>query len=344
MFEPNYHITAKLLEHVRRSGVLLAELRHRPLSGVVRMDFVQEARALSAHTSTRIEGNPLPLTEVRRLLKSRPQELKAAQREVMNYNEALGYLYDKIGQGDGQITLYTLLQIHALVMNGLEEEEMVGRFRQEPVVVNDPRRGVPVFWPPDHKDVQRLVDDLLAFAKEKTGRLDPLIVAGLFHRQFVLVHPFLDGNGRTARLATKLLLAELGVDTFPLFSFENFYSRDITRYFQFVGAVGDYYDVVKEMDHTEWLEYFSEGVVDELARVLRELELSGQRFESRLSPWHHAILDHIRAHGYITDPDYAAITSRAKATRALDFRRLLDLGLIERHGKGRATHYRQPGT
>jgi len=83
----------------------------------------------------------------------------------------------------------------------------------------------------------------------------------------VLIHPFMDGNGRTTRLATKVLLTQMGLNTFNLFSFENYYNKNVTRYFQYVGERGDYYDLKDKIDFTNWLEYFTEGIIDELLRV-----------------------------------------------------------------------------
>jgi predicted HTH transcriptional regulator len=61
--------------------------------------------------------------------------------------------------------------------------------------------------------------------------------------------------------------------------------------------------------------------------------------ETALKPYHSLILDYIDAHGYITDREYAQLTERAKATRTFDFNRLIELGLIVRQGRGRATYY-----
>ena len=63
--------------------------------------------------------------------------------------------------------------------------------------------------------------------------------------------------------------------------------------------------------------------------------------DTALQSYHEAILAHIDAHGFITDKDYARLTDRAKATRALDFKKLLEMGLIERKGQGRGTYYRK---
>jgi Fic family protein len=198
-----------------------------------------------------------------------------------------------------------------------------------------------VYLPPDHADVPPLVDDLLAFVQANQDRLDPVILAGLLHKQLAIIHPFIDGNGRTARLAAKLLLARLGMNTFNLFSFESYYNQNVTRYFQQVGVLGNYYELVDGLDFSPWLEYFAGGILDELLRVEKELERRQATPETTLQPYHQLILDYIDDHGLITDKAYAALTDRAKATRTLDFNKLMEMGLITRQGQGRATYYRR---
>jgi Fic family protein len=173
------------------------------------------------------------------------------------------------------------------------------------------------------------------------GVLDPLLLAGLFHKQLVITHPFMDGNGRTTRLATNHLLTGLGLNFFNVFSFENYYNQNVTQYFRQVGVFGNYYDLLETLDFTTWLEYFAEGILDELQRVEKELTRR-QTPETTLKAYHCLILEYIDAYGYITDRDYAGLTDRAKATRTLDFNKLIGLGLIIRKGSGRATYYGRP--
>lgn len=276
------------------------------------------------------------LTQVKQLLKSRPLNLERNEREVVNYNQTLTWLQE---QKETPLDADFRLGIHAGVMDGLLPSHQVGHFRREPVIIHEPRTGDVLFLPPDHQDVPRLVDELIAFVRASDD-LDPLLLAGLFHKQLVVIHPFMDGNGRTTRLATNHLLNGLGLRLSSLFSFENYYNQNVSRYFQQVGAFGNYYDVAAGLDFTSWLEYFAAGIVDELQRVARELARRATPQKS-LRAYHRAILDHIEAHGYITDADYARLTERAKATRTLDFNRLIDLGLIVRQGRGRNTHYRR---
>ena len=149
----------------------------------------------------------------------------------------------------------------------------------------------------------------------------------------------MDGNGRVTRLATKLLLAELGLNTFNLFSFENYYNQNVTKYFEFVGEQGNYYDLVNKIDFTKWLEYFCEGIIDELLRIQKLLPKVSINPQTQLKTYHKKILKFIQENNFITDKDYSKIVKRAKATRALDFQKLIKLNLIERKGKGKATYY-----
>ncbi|MBI4215418.1 MAG: hypothetical protein HY602_01720, partial [Parcubacteria group bacterium] len=98
--------------------------------------------------------------------------------------------------------------------------------------------------------------------------------------------------------------------------------------------------IKNNIDFTFWLEYFTDGIIDELLRVNKELEKSETGPSEMLKPYHQAILDHIKKNGFITDKEYSALTDRARPTRNLDFRRLIEKGLIEKLGKGKATYYK----
>lgn len=339
MFLPRYTITPALLANIKRIIMLVAELNRKHFSEVVLLDFERKARSISAHSSTSIEGNPLPLTEVKKILKHTPEHIRDSEKEVLNYNRALITLNTLTKQDNTRFDLALILNIQKTVTDGLIHEFRSGKLRQEPVFVNNPQTRQSVYLPPNHQDVAGLVDELLRYVNKNKDRLDPLIVAGIFHKQFVIIHPFVDGNGRTARLATKVLLAGMGLNTFNLFSFENYYNQNVSKYFQNVGLIGNYYDLKEGVDYTSWLEYFTDGIIDELLRVGNELSKINISPASQLQPHHRSILDYIKNHDFIKDSDYARLTKRAKPTRNLDFKKLINLGLIQKQGKGKATYY-----
>ncbi len=336
MFEPRYQVSPPLLRAIKQITLLVHRLNQGQLTQLQLAKLLSAARDLSTYASTSIEGNPLPLTDVRRLLKSRPESARQSEQEVLNYNQVLIQLQER---EETAFTAELILQIQRGVTAGLLPPHQVGAWRQEPVIVHEPRSGDIVYLPPDHQDVARLMDELITFVQTEQASLDPLLLAGLFHKQFVVIHPFIDGNGRTARLATNVLLADLGLDFFKLVSFENYYNQNVTRYFQRVGLFGNYYELADSLDFTAWLEYFAGGILDELLRLEKSLIQTTATPATRLHAHHQQILDYIDQHGFVTDRDYAKLTERAKATRSLDFRKLIELGLIQRHGRGRGIYY-----
>ena len=87
------------------------------------------------------------------------------------------------------------------------------------------------------------------------------------------------------------------------------------------------------------MEYFTDGIIDELLRVGGELIKLNITPATELQSYHHIIIDYIKKHRFIKDSDYCKLTTRAKPTRNLDFKKLIELEFIEKQGKGKATYY-----
>ncbi len=323
---------------MRRIGETIGEIKSLNLSPQALARLEQEARAQSSHASTSIEGNPLPLTDVKQLLKADPRQVRDTEREVLNYNRALQKIQADVMAGIFRPGLAEMAAIQAIVVDGLMDNPAhVGTARREPVLIRDPRQPENIiFIPPNHQDVPRLADELATFVEEWGGEIDPIIMAGLFHRQFVIIHPFMDGNGRTARLLTTAILGQGGLDIFGIFAFENYYNRNISRYFAAVGLQGDFYERESAIDFTAWLEFFSDGILDELVRVRGTIPSESPL---RLEDHHHRLLDYIKTHGSISQREYGQISSRSLAARKQDFQKLTALGLLQRRGGGRGTYY-----
>lgn len=339
MFQPQYIITDRLLANIKRIDTLVNEINNNRFPHVILLELEKNAREVSSFASTSIEGNPLPLTEVKKILKTKPVHIRESEKEVLNYNQALQDLNKKLEEGNVKLSLELILQIQKQVVEGLLPKFETGKLREKPVVVNDPNTRQTVYLPPEVKDVKPLMKDLVEFTNSNIEKIDPLILAGIFHKQMVVIHPFMDGNGRTTRLATKVLLAQMGLNTFNLFSFENYYNKNVTRYFHTVGEFGNYYELLGKIDFTNWLEYFTEGIIDELLRVQKLLPQIAVSPQTQMQPYHLKILEFIGEKGFITNRDYSKLSDRAKATRILDFNKLLEFGLIERKAKGKATYY-----
>ena len=103
--------------------------------------------------------------------------------------------------------------------------------------------------------------------------------------------------------------------------------------------MGNYYDLIDSINFTSWLEYFTDGIIDELLRVKKISTEIYSSPKTELLDYHKNILEFIEKKGFIKDKDYSKLTERAKATRSLDFKKLIEIGLIEKKGKGKATYY-----
>ena len=333
-----FTISPPLLYLIKRITLLVYELNQRTSPEAVVLQLQSNARAMSVYASTTISDNSLPLIDVKKLLKEPPDNAQPNERMVLNYDHVLSE-YKK-----QPITLFSvdlIQQIHAGLMADLLPTYQVGQWRQEPVTVYEPLGKESIYQPPNHEDVPALMDALVDFVQENQGVLDPMLLAGIFHKQMAIIHPFKDGNGRTARMISSLLLAGLELNTIDLCSFENYYILNVARYFQHVGLIGNYYELAPELDFTPWLVYFAEGVLGELQRVQAHLSQTALSPQTELKTHHQKILETIDEQGFITDRDYSKLTNRARTTRKLDFNKLIKLGLIERQGNGRNTHYRR---
>src|SRR3989344_424359 len=119
MFSPRYTITDRLLANIKRVNTLVNELNNRRFPHVILVEFERLARAVSTYASTSIEGNPLPLTEIKKILKSKPAYIRDSEREVLNYNQALQNLNEKLEKGQMRLSLDLILRIQKQIIDGL---------------------------------------------------------------------------------------------------------------------------------------------------------------------------------------------------------------------------------
>jgi Fic family protein len=123
--------------------------------------------------------------------------------------------------------------------------------------------------PPSWLEVEARVDDLFAWIEASkvhgTGDDDPwihpVILAGIAQHRLVWIHPFVDGNGRTARMLTTLLLSQRGYDFKYLFQLSSYYNENRDDYYRTLrtaDATGD---------HTEWLTFFLGGFSYQMVRI-----------------------------------------------------------------------------
>jgi Fic family protein len=154
-------------------------------------------------------------------------------------------------------------------------------YRDGQNVIRDGRTRAIVYLPPEAKDVPKLMTELVRWINHSKTIPCP-IVASIAHYQFATIHPYYDGNGRTARLLTTLILHLGGYDLKGLYSLEEYYARHLTAYYEAisVGPSHNYYEGRAEADITQWIEYFVNGMALACENVLKHMNRLALRVDN----------------------------------------------------------------
>src|SRR3990167_5486402 len=240
-----------------------------------------KALVLEAHHTTHIEGTQLTLEESEQLWQGQhlAQVNPDDAKELLNYREAFELVSNYVGDGE-PITEGLIREIHKRLVQGVRGDSATpGLYRKiQNYVVNSKTKDV-IYTPPPVYEISPMMQALVDWLNEEED-IHPVLVSGIAQFQLVHIHPFLDGNGRTARLLSTLCLYRKGYDFKKLFTISEYYDQNRTDYYKAIQSVRE-----NNMDLTGWLEYFSEG----LAVQLREIKNLGKQAikQSLLTKEHH---------------------------------------------------------
>ena len=231
----------------------------------------RRARVRSSHYSTRIEGNRLTLQEAEEVL-SEGKVIRGRERdvlEVQHYFQALTEV-ESWTEKNVEISEERIRKLHSLVFHGKRARPSAYRDGQN--VIRD-EAGRIVYLPPEAKDVPDLMQELVSWIRAGETDLPLPAVAGLAHYQFVTIHPFYDGNGRTARTLATWILFRGGYDLGGFYSLEEFYAQDLKGYYDALVTHPhhNYYEGRAEADLTGWLTYFLKGMASVFKDVAQEV-------------------------------------------------------------------------
>ncbi len=243
----------------------------------------KNSKKKSSYASNKIEGNPLSEEQANDAIESDPHKhfLKPEQ-EIRNYFLALGLLDEKVKQ-QIPFSKKLILEVQALVEKGASKEKIGLRGAMPPGVlfaVYDAETGTAEYIPPEYTEVPALLDELVEYVNTTDDH--PLIVAAVVHYQLVTIHPFEDGNGRTARLMSGYILDLHGYGFKGIGSLEEYFAYDADEYYKSLqmGLPALYYSGRENPPHPEiWIDYFLHMVelysnkVCELSKTSSDREL-----------------------------------------------------------------------
>ena len=247
-----WHYTNKLVNDLLRINRAkeIVDLLELPIS--IEEEIKKETIVKRVHYSTKIEGNCLNLYQVRDVIETKKESHERNALEVRNYYNALMYLNEL---SEKNICEDLILKVHNLVIG--KKISFKNEFRNGQNIVEDSISKRIVYMPPEAKDINELINQMVLEINEKDGIPLPIKV-GIFVYEFVTIHPFWDGNGRCARLFATYILKTYNYDLKGFYVMEEFYDKNIDEYYNSsqMDLHHNFYFGRNNADITIWLEYF----------------------------------------------------------------------------------------
>jgi len=333
MFNPCFNYNHELVNKLLEINSIRDFIVNAPVVLEMEVSLKKNALLKSAHHSTAIEGNPLSLNQVDKLAKGiKIQGQKRATQEVLNYLNVLKDMDSYIE--DGKITEKNVLKLHENITHyTLEYTYLEGQYRSQPVYVVN-QEGDIVFTPPNANLVPGQIQDLLEWINNTSGELNAVISAGIIHYEFVRIHPFVDGNGRTGRALAAIYLYLRGFDVD--FTLDEYYSNNRQAYYHALNSVDP-----QTQDLTDWLLYFLEGFLTSIDEIKNRIMLfpAGAPVKIKLTEKMLKILEYVHLNGSITNSEVQKLLNISRQGAYKDLRNLMDKGIIEKKGGSRSTYY-----
>lgn len=344
MYTPVYTITNKILRYIGIIEAAKEVIKNAPLLPYYEKQFRKDALVRQVHYGTHIEGNELNLTQAEKVIEgisvvARDRDIQ----EVLNYRKVMEYIGEQTSQTKIDETF--IHYIHELTVAKILDEEKVGKYRDTQVVVRNSRTGEISFTPPPPSEVrfqmQELEDFINAFS---TQDIHPVLKSGIFHYEFVRIHPFVDGNGRVARALSTFILYKDEYDIRKFFSLEEYFDTEANRYYHALQSVEK-----NNGDLTEWLEYFTEGLAIELSKIkdkVEKISIDGHLREKLggkpvlLSDRQLRIIEFIQQVGFLQNQAFAQLFPMISEDTILnELKGLLLAGIIKKQGKTKGAKY-----
>lgn len=262
---PPYQITDKILSFVADISEKIGKITER-----TNLDSKPHLRKnnkiKSVHSSLAIEANSLSLDEVRDVINGRT--VMGKQKEIQEVKNAYA-AYEEIGHFD-IYSIDELKRLHGIMTKYTVEES--GNFRRgEEGVFNGEKC---IFMAPPASLVPEQMQNLFDWMNKAKDTIHPLILAAIFHYEFVFIHPFADGNGRMARLWHTAILAAWK----PMFEFIPIESQ-IEKFQE------EYYNAISQCHIDGESTVFIEFILEQISAVLGEILNSAKYSSDNLSEY-----------------------------------------------------------
>jgi cell filamentation protein, protein adenylyltransferase len=339
-FHPKFTITNAITAALTRIERACGFLDAATLSEDWIRQMGEQALIIEAHHSTHIEGTRLTLEQSERLWAGEdiPEADPDDVRELLNYRRAFDFVSEYLNSG-APVTEGMIREIHKRLVEGVRGSAAApGDYRTVQNYIVNSVTGETIYTPPPAYDVPIMMTEMVDWLNcDKEAH--SVLISGVAQFQLVHIHPFLDGNGRTARLLSALCLYRSGYDFKRLFTISEYYDRNRSAFYRSIQSVRE-----QDMDMTIWLEYFVNG----LATQMREtVERGKQAMRTDLIVRRHELnerqakaLRFLLDHDEMRLQDLEDLCSKVnRRTLQRDLQKMVKLDIIDRKGAARQVHY-----
>lgn len=274
-FAPVYLLTPVIVGDLLRIEAARKGMETVVASAAVLAGLRKTARLLSSHYSTQIEGNRLTLAQAEQVVTTQRAKTRD-EKEVLGYFAALDCVAALVEAGS-PVRQSDIKLLHAHVMGGGATRKRGTPYRDGQNVIRESASGSIVYLPPQAHDVAALMEEMIEWLGVSLDALPVPVVAAIAHYQVATIHPYFDGNGRTARLLATLVMHKGGYGLQGIYTLDEHYAADLASYYSAldVGLSHNYYEGRASADITDWIAYFCRGAADATERISGHAQTAG---------------------------------------------------------------------
>lgn len=369
MYSPKYTINNNILKNISIIEACKEVVENAPIIPAYERQFQEEALVRRIHHGTHVEGNDLTFEQAEKIIIGARGEtgseavadkigIFARERdiqEVINYRKVMEHIdeeFERFKEKEENLVTYTedhVRKIHKITVYKIVGEENQGEYRKNQVILRDSRTGEVTFKPPPAVEVPYLMEDFVSWANDSRAReTHPIIRAAISHYGLAGIHPFVEGNGRTARAFATLMMFLEGYDIKRLFSLEEYFDKDAESYYYTLIKTSNQSKELSGRDLTDWIEYFTSGLALELVKVkdkIRKLSIDSRIKIKRgqkvlLSERQIKIVEYVSENGNVRMGELRGLFPMVSEDTVLrDLQSLTESGIIRKHGKTKGAFY-----
>jgi len=349
MYAPRYFISNSILTNIGQVEAAREVVDNAPIVPQYEKQFQSDAIMRTVYHGTHIEGNDLTFDQAKQVMEG--QQVFARERdiqEVINYRNVMAILDDLVNKRAGY-TLDDLLEIHRATVDKIIAPDKAGFLRTTQVIIREEESGKVIFSPPPAVEVPFLINDYLAWLNSQEGqKTHPVIRAAITHYVLVAIHPFVEGNGRTVRAFTILLMMKDGYDVKRFFALEEYFDQDLEAYYQAFSLVDTQSPDISQRDLTVWIDYFTKSMAVEFTKIKEKVRKLSMDSRLRLKIGEQVALSarQVKIVEYLTDNGHGVmkdlndiIPMVSEDTILRDLKDLQNKGIIEKEGSTKAARY-----